>query len=113
MIRINWKSNTGQVLSAYQRKTLVATDMMARDFFQGSGKRVPKKTGNLRRMTQRRRIAYYAIDAVFAAGYATVQNRGMRRGARPFKNYTTGGTGAGFVTVGVGYVRKRIGTYLR
>lgn len=71
--------------------------------------RTPFKGGQLR---QDRRVSPLPNGArmTWSAPYAAVHNLGQRRGARPFTNYTTPGTGKGFVEEAIKVVRSEIST---
>ena len=99
-------NNTAQVIATQQRETTSLLFKKGQMVFKGSGKRTPRKTGRLRRMTSIKQIGEKTVELLWAAPYAAVQQAGKRSGARPFKKYTTGGTGPGFVEVGVDYASK-------
>lgn len=107
-------NNFPQVRREYQSKKQRGLRAAGQDLFRAAGPRTPLKKGNLRRMTSMEMLGASAIVLVWSARYAAVQNAGHRNGATGrFRNYTTGGTGAGFVELGIGYVRKRFAEYFR
>lgn len=71
----------------------------------------PYRKGELR---QKRRVTPLANGAkiVWSAGHAAVQNAGMARG-RQFRQYTTSGTGRGFVQYGLDKVMPKLLEYFK
>lgn len=67
----------------------------------------PFRKGQLR---QDRKVTPNANGATmrWQAPHAAVQDAGRRAGARPFTNYTTGGTGSGFVEKTLSGLPQRI-----
>jgi Minor capsid protein len=83
---------------------------MGGDILRLSTPVTPYKHGDLR---VRRRVTPTANGAKvqWLSGHAAVQNLGRRAGARPFKNYTTPGTGPRFVEAGIKAVKSRLRDY--
>ena len=83
---------------------------MGGDILRLSTPVTPYKHGDLR---VRRRVVPTANGArvEWLSGHAAVQNRGFRAGARPFRQYTTPGTGPHFVEAGIKAVKANIGSY--
>jgi hypothetical protein len=82
---------------------------MGGDILRLSTPVTPYKHGDLR---VRRRVVPTAKGArvEWLSGHAAVQNLGMRLG-RPFRTYTTPGTGPRFVEAGVKAVKSRLREY--
>lgn len=100
-------NNTRKVISEYRQIGRSGMYAVGVDVMRGSGNRTPKRLGSVRRMTSIKTISDTVIQLGWHAAHAAVQNIGHRRGARPFKKYTTPGTGRGFVQVGFEYALKR------
>jgi hypothetical protein len=85
---------------------------MGGDILRLSTAVTPYKHGDLR---VRRRVVPTANGArvEWLSGHAAVQNRGFRAGARPFRQYTTPGTGSHFVEAGIKAVKTKIGSYFK
>lgn len=83
----------------------------AGDIVTASTPVTPYRKGELR---QKRRVTPLANGAkiVWSAGHAAVQNAGVARG-RTFRNYTTSGTGKGFVEHGLNTVMPKILEYFK
>lgn len=109
-------------MPADMRISLVAAEMIVRgnkamvnaagDVLKESTPRTPFRKGELR---QKRRVIPLRDGAKiqWSAKHAAVQNLGRRAGARPFTNYTTGGTGKDFVKYGLDRVLPKILRYFR
>jgi hypothetical protein len=71
----------------------------------------PYRDGDLR---TRRRVTPTEKGAriQWLSDHAAVQNKGSRKG-RPFRHYTTPGTGPQFVEVGLRAVKARLGSYFK
>lgn len=98
---VRFDDHTASVESAYDTKIQIGLRAMASDFLNKSLPITPSKTGELR---NRRRIVAAnttRVDVKFDSKHAAVQNAGQRRGVRPFRNYTTAGTGKEFVQKGL------------
>lgn len=113
MSQVKLTNNTAKVLRDQKVKTRSGIYRAGQAVLQGGGKRTPRKTGKLRQMTQVKEIGATTAQVLWARGYAAVQNTGKRAGARPFRKYTTPGTGPGFVEVGVAYAKKRVKEFMR
>lgn len=114
MTSTKFTNNFPQVRRQYESKKQQGLRRMGQDVFKAAGPRTPKKLGKLRRLTSLEMLGTSAVMLTWSAAYAAVQNAGARRGATGrFRNYTTGGTGSGFVELGIGYVRKRYAEYFR
>ena len=85
---------------------------MGGDILRLSTPVTPYKDGDLR---VRRRVVPTAKGAKveWKSGHAAVQNRGFRAGARPFRDYTTPGTGPHFVEAGLKAVMGRLREYFK
>ena len=108
MVRTKFVNNFKKIRDEYAVKSVLAMQKTANNIVIGSRPRTPQKTGALRGDITMGRVSKSSVKLTWAVGYAAVQNAGLRRGARPFRKYTTVGTGKGFVAVGVDYARKRI-----
>src|SRR4051794_7653088 len=106
--RYTSKSTAVAALKTKQRKGVVN---LGGDILRLSTAVTPYKHGDLR---IRRRVVPTAKGArvEWLSGHAAVQNRGFRSG-RPFRRYTTAGTGAHFVEAGLKAVQPNLGEYFR
>lgn len=88
--------------SAFLRKNSQFVDMvgahMAQDIEIGikTGGRTPVKSGDMKGEVRhfKNRRGSYRVES--PKEYSATQEKGVRRGARPFTNYTTPGTGKGW-----------------
>lgn len=114
MSRTVFTNNFPAVRRHFENKKQQGLRRAGQDLFKAAGPRTPMKRGKLRKLTSMNMLGASAIVLVWSAMHAAVQNAGHRRGASGrFRNYTTSGTGSGFVQVGIGYIRKRFAGYFR
>lgn len=113
MTYTKFTNNFPQVRRQYESKKQQGLRRMGQDLFKAAGPRTPKRLGKLRKLTSLEMLGTSAVMLTWSAAHAAVQNAGARRGAARFRDYTTGGTGSGFVELGIGYVRKRYAEYFR
>lgn len=102
-----YTNNTKKVRGEFRRIGRNGLFRTGQDVLKGAGPRTPKRLNKLRKMTSIKQTSDTSVEVKWSARQAAVQNLGHRRGARPFKRYTTPGTGAGFVETGYEYARKR------
>lgn len=76
-----------------------------------TGGKTPYKKGPLRDETYHEKLANQKFQVVAPVEYAEVQEKGMRRGARPFTTYTTAGTGKGWFADAAATVTKDAESY--
>lgn len=107
-MRLKVTNRVAEVRRDMERRKARGMYNLGKFVLQGAGNRTPKKTGRLRRQTQVRNTGQGEVTVKWGARYAAVQDQGMRRGAKPFKRYTTSGTGKGFVKLGVDTARQRV-----
>lgn len=107
MSRVVLNNQIDNVRQVWGGKTRTAIYRAGQAVLKGAGNRTPRKTGQLRRQTSVVQVGPKSVQVRWSARYAAVQNQGLRAGARPFRKYTTGGTGPGFVQVGVRAVQGR------
>lgn len=86
-----------QAGGAVSRKLVIDIINVAGELLNESTPRTPFKDGELRGKRRVRPLSKGA-EVQWLAGHAAVQEAGRRAGARPFTNYTTAGTGSGFVS---------------
>jgi hypothetical protein len=108
---VRYRSNRSTVNAAIHARMQRGTLNMAGDIVRPSTPYTPYRDGDLR---TRRRVSAIPTGArvEWQAGHAAVQNRGSRRG-RPFRNYTTPGTGPHFVQKGVDAVVAKLPEYFK
>lgn len=92
-------------------KILKGITNMAGDILTLSTPVTPFRLGDLR---IRRRVEPIAngVRIHWLSTHAAVQNRGSRRG-KPFRHYTTPGTGPGFVQKGIEAVKRNLLEYFK
>lgn len=95
-----------------KNKSVIAIVNAAGELMQESTPRTPYKKGELR---DKRRVLPKSDGAVmqWRARHAAVQNLGRRAGARPFRNYTTPGTGKGFANITPARVQAKVARLLK
>jgi len=69
----------------------------ARDIHISAKTKAPYKDGGLRSDSDFIKLGRHHWRVRFLKEYAAVQEKGKRKGARPFRNYTTAGTGAHYL----------------
>lgn len=77
-----------------------------------SGGRTPVDTGDMKGEVRhfKRTRGSYRVES--PKEYSEVQEKGIRRGARPFTNYTTPGTGKGWFSEAVSRIVARRNSYI-
>ena len=114
MARYRFKSDRSRFL----RKNAALVDMIAMHMGQDieiqvkTGGRTPFNKGPLRDMTTHRKVAKGHVRAEVPVEYAAVQEKGQRRGAGRFVQYTTPGTGPGFFKRAIESVLARLNGYV-
>ena len=93
---VKFTDNTADVKREYERKIINGVNRMATEIMSSSLARTPMKTGALRR-NRSKSVDGMQATVTWQQPYAAVQEAGHRRGARPFRKYTTPGTGKDFV----------------
>jgi len=112
-----FNNRTVQVLQQINRTTAKAARAMAEDVVRVSNPKTPhsgSKGGGLRsrRRIEQKNLTSYDIH--WSVPYAEYQNRGSRRdGSHRVRNYTTPGTGKGFIDAGLNYVKKTYKGYFK
>ena len=113
--KLRVKDNRTRVIA----RNAMAMDMglahMAQDIEIGikTGGRTPFDKGALRGRTYHQKKAVLKYEVVAPVEYASVQEAGVRAGARPFTNYTTAGTGKGWFRGAVDNVVRGGDNYFR
>src|SRR5690349_15573699 len=107
----SYHSNRTGAETAMKAKLHKGVINMGGDILRLSTPVTPYKHGDLR---IRRRVVPKANGArvEWLSGHAAVQNKGSRNG-RPFRHYTTPGTGARFVQAGIKAVIANLRSYFK
>lgn len=86
---------------------------MSNQVIRISNPKTPKKIGKLRKNIVKKLVSDYERQVVWKQPYAAVQERGIRKGSRRFRNYTTPGTGAKFAENAKNEVEKNAARYFK
>lgn len=112
-----FNNNTLSVLRAYGNMSARAVRSMAEDVVKVSNPKTPHsgtRGGGLRSQRRIEQVTPESYRIHWESPYAEYQNRGSRRdGSRRVRNYTTPGTGAGFVELGLKVVKQKYKEYFR
>lgn len=77
-----------------------------------TGGRTPVKSGDMKAEVRHFRLGRGKYRVESPKEYSEVQEKGQRRGSRPFTNYTTPGTGKGWFSNAVNSIVRNANSYV-